>query len=331
MEVKDYIMHGLRRIIRSVFRKKFYNPECEMNRQVANDIIYNTLSSGGPCMISRFGTTEMNCINNYLCIYSEKPYVLKIFDYLFDWTHLPWWNKDHFKMMSLWSGVFPPSVETAEKFSEIYLNDIPLIDVLGSFQYQEKFMPLKENVIKLQLETLYPFFVERPWTRILKNKKVLVIHPFEETIVSQYRKRKCLFQNEDILPEFDLIVIKAVQSVADTSVPFKSWFEALEYMKRRIDDVNFDICLLGCGAYGLPLAAYIKRKGKQAIHLGGGLQLLFGIKGKRWIEQYDEWWNVRPGQRININYRPLFNDSWVFPSDNEKPAGAKKVEDGCYW
>ncbi len=233
--------------------------------------------------------------------------------------------------MSLWSGIFPASIETAEKFSEEYLKDIPLIDILGSFQYQEKFMPLKNNIVKLQLETLYPFYVERPWSRVLKNKRVLVIHPFEDTIRSQYKRRKDLFENEDVLPEFELITIKAVQSIADSTVPFNSWFEALDYMKRKIDDVDFDICLLGCGAYGLPLAAYVKSIGKQAVHLGGGLQLLFGIKGKRWTEQYDEWWNVRPGQRINTNYRPLFNDSWVFPLDDERPTGAKKVENGCYW
>ena len=29
---------------------------------------------------------------------------------------------------------------------------------------------------------LYPFFVERPWTRILTGKKVLVVHPFVDTI-----------------------------------------------------------------------------------------------------------------------------------------------------
>lgn len=52
-----------------------------------------------------------------------------------------------------------------------------------------------------------------------------------------------------------------------------------------MDAVDYDIVLLGCGAYGFPLAAYAKRRGKQAIHMGGSLQLLFGIKGKRWEDQ----------------------------------------------
>lgn len=49
-------------------------------------------------------------------------------------------------------------------------------------------------------------------------------------------------------------------------------------MKDEIDKRDYDIALIGCGAYGFPLAAHIKRSGKKAVHLGGALQLLFGIK-----------------------------------------------------
>jgi threonine dehydrogenase-like Zn-dependent dehydrogenase len=36
----------------------------------------------------------------------------------------------------------------------------------------------------------------------------------------------------------------------------------------EIGKIDFDVAILGCGAYGLPLAAAIKGMGKQAIHLG---------------------------------------------------------------
>ena len=48
--------------------------------------------------------------------------------------------------------------------------------------------------------------------------------------------------------------------------------------------IDFDVAIIGCGAYGFPLAAKLKQAGKQAIHLAGATQLLFGIKGKRWEE-----------------------------------------------
>ena len=282
-------------------------------------------------MIARFGTTEINCINNYLCVKSEKPYIQKCVEYITDYTHTPWWNKDHWKIMSLWSGIFPPCQNTAEKFSERYLQDIPEIDILACHQYYEKFMPLRPDVIRIQLEMLYPFFVDCPWTRYLKGKKVLVVHPFEKTIQQQYKKRKLLFKDENILPDFELITFKAVQTIAGCKSKFKNWFEALEYMENEIAKIDFDVCIIGCGAYGLPLAAFVKRMGKQAIHLAGGTQLLFGILGNRWVKQYGDVLHYRPGIDININYRPLFNENWIYPLREDTPDNANIVEGACYW
>ena len=58
-------------------------------------------------------------------------------------------------------------------------------------------------------------------------------------------------------------------------------------MIKEIQMQEFDLCLIGCGAYGLPLAAAVKKMGKQAIHIGGSLQLLFKIKGKCWVNRDD--------------------------------------------
>lgn len=331
MEIRDYIIRGLKYVYRYSMNKHFLNPECDCDRQSANDKIYRLLSSGKPCMIARFGTTEINCVNNYLCIHSKRPYLKKCLDYITDYTHTPWWNKDHFYWMDIYSGIFPRGIDTAERFSQRYLQDIPEIDLLACHQYYEKFMPLKKDIIKIQLEMLYPFFVERPWTRILKGKKVLVIHPFENTIKEQYGKRELLFNHPDILPEFDLKILKAVQSVAGTKTDFQDWFAALEYMKNEIDKIDFDICIIGCGAYGLPLAAHVKRIGKQAIHFGGGTQLLFGILGNRWVEQYKDTLHYRPENTISINYRSLFNEYWIYPLDCDRPQDAVKVENACYW
>ena len=282
-------------------------------------------------MIARFGTTEINCINNYLCVHSRKSYYRRIWEYITDNTHTPWWYEDHFKTMSIYSGIFPVCQNTAEKFSERYLLDTPEIDLLACHQYYEKFMPLRDDIQRVQLEMLYPFFVERPWTRILKGKKVLVVHPFVDTMKSQYQKRELLFSNPDILPEFELKTLKAVQTIAGTKSEFASWFEALKYMEDEIDKIDFDIAIVGCGAYGLPLAAHVKRIGKQAVHIAGGTQLLFGILGKRWTEQYQGFWHYRPGIDISLDYHPLFNKYWVYPSQNEKPKDSEQVEGSCYW
>lgn len=331
MNTKDIAIRIAKKGYRFITHKQFLNPPCIIDRQQANDEIFNLLNSDKPCMISRFGTTELNCINNYLCVHSQKNKCKKIIDYITDYTHTPWWNKDHFKKMSLWSGIFPPCQDTAERFSERYLHDIPEIDLLGSFQYYEKFMPLKKNLIKVQLETLYPFFVERPWTRILENQKVLVIHPFEATIKHQYDQREHLFSHPQILPSFQLITFKAVQSIANSQTQFDDWFKALAWQEKEIEKIDFDICLLGCGAYGMPLAAHVKRMGKKAIHIGGGLQLMFGILGNRWVKQYKDIQVYRPNEIIDTNYRKLFNEYWIYPLPEDCPSGAEKVEGACYW
>lgn len=109
---------------------------------------------------------------------------------------------------------------------------------------------------------------------------------------------------------------------------FETWFEALGYMKKEVECEDFDVCLIGCGAYGFPLAAYVKRMGKQAIHLGGALQLLFGIKGNRWEDpNYGvKEWGIPYG-----SYSNLINEFWVKPSIEDTPKNAKQVEGACYW
>lgn len=114
---------------------------------------------------------------------------------------------------------------------------------------------------------------------------------------------------------------KSVQSIAGQKTPYKDWFEALEKMKNDIAKIDFDVAIIGCGAYGLPLAGYIKEElHKKSIHIGGGTQLLFGIKGKRWEEDYK-----------NSCYRDMFNPNWVYPNENERPKNANCIEGGCYW
>jgi hypothetical protein len=85
-----------------------------------------------------------------------------------------------------------------------------------------------------------------------------------------------------------------------------------------ISQMDFDIAILGCGAYGMSLGAFIKRNlGKQAIHMGGVSQVLFGIKGTRFEEQGE--------------YHKFFNEAWVRPGAEERPQMFRTVDGGAYW
>ena len=93
--------------------------------------------------------------------------------------------------------------------------------------------------------------------------------------------------------------------------------DVYETIINQINVINFDIAIIGCGPYGFNLAAYIKRIGKKAIHLGGATQILFGIKGKRW--------DTHPLTA------KLYNEHWIYPKANEIPQNYKRADDGCYW
>ncbi len=328
MDVKDYALKGCRKVYRRLMRPVYPLPDCEMDRQRANNLILDRLSSDQPCMISRFGTGEIGILVNYLAAHSDRNIVNRIWRYISANEGLPWWDKLVYKSMRLNAGIFPESVDTLNRFSERYLRDIPEIDLLGSFNATERLMPLRTDVDYVHLECLYPFFVDRPWTKALTGKRVLVIHPFVETIRSQHEQHSLLFDNPDIYPDYYLLTLRAVQSNAGAMTSFRDWFEALKWMESEIGKLDFDFAIIGCGAYGLPLAAHIKRLGKKAIHLGGGSQLLFGIKGKRWDDDGYHWPNL---PQLNTNYSSLYNKFWVRPNTSETPAAATKVEGACYW
>jgi hypothetical protein len=287
------------------------------NKQYANELIYNYLKVDNPCMIGRFGANEMLCLANYLGVKQNK--YKTIIGYIEGKTPAWWWEKKIMDNLHLFAGFFPNKIDYIEKFCELMLNDITEIDILGSWLKQERFIQDKIiNAKQVVLEDIEPFFTSNPWTLALQGKKVLVVHPFTTTIEKQFAKRKLLFDNS-LLPEFELKTIKAVQSIAGQKTKYKDWFEALIAMEEKIEATAYDICIIGAGAYGLPLAAFVKRSGKKAIHLGGVTQLLFGIKGKRW-EEFIVW-----------PYRNLYNEHWVRPREDEKPKNASKVEGACYW
>ena len=264
-----------------------------------NAVIKKFIMDGKPFMAARHGRVELNYVINDL----------------------------DFDRLCFNAGFFPRDRVSGMQFKTIYEASSRSLDILSIWNYRHGFYLAEQNAFfnyspqaeLADLSSLSPFLFDDPWSAALKGKRVLVIHPFSETIEAQYFKREHLFSNPYVLPEFkSLKVLKAIQSVAGTRPPFDDWFDALAFMKDRIVDEDFDIALIGCGCYGLPIAAFVKSIGKQAIHIGGALQLLFGIKGKRWETEYD--------------YDEIFyNEYWVRPSDEDKPKNFEMVEGGCYW
>jgi hypothetical protein len=258
---------------------------------------------------------------NYLTVNRRGSIFKKIFDYLTDRSPGFWWETVVKTEMFNNAGFFPAQPEYLGRFAELMLDCLPQVDILGSWRGLENCLARELNAAKkVPLLDLEPYHHAVPWSSALRGKKVLVIHPFSDTIKNQYQNREKLFANPDVLPEFQLETIRAVQSIAGARTKYPDWFAALDDLKRQIAEKDFDVAILGCGAYGFPLAAYVKCLGKKAVHLGGALQILFGIKGRRWENNYGYDYDTR-----------FYNEYWVRPSAEETPQNFSIVESGCYW
>jgi hypothetical protein len=303
--MKSFILKQINRIIELPLGYSI-NKIAIKGEEVSNTI-YKELLDDKPSLIAKIGWTEANCIlsctNLILHNFRPEKLILRL-------------ASNSQKKIKEASGFFPNDKKNIHKFAELYLSCLSNIDVFGSWMNQEKyFKNYLTNSTMVSSKDFDPLLHQNPWSRVLKNKRVLIIHPFSNTIKNQYRKRNSLFENNEILPEFKLITITAVQSRANNKVDFDSWWQAFDYMKSEIDKEEFDIAILGCGSYSLPLADYIKAKGKKAIHLGGNTQLLFGIIGSRWAESDD--------------YKGYINEYWIRPLKSDTPKNIHKTD--SYW
>jgi hypothetical protein len=222
------------------------------------------------------------------------------------------------------AGITPPTNQILDFFTKVYTDALYETDLLtiwfpnntesNEFVISNNYCPNAEFIAGLQ--ALEPFYHLDPWSSSLAGKKVLVIHPFEDSIKKQFDTKELLFEDKTILPDFELITFKTYQTHGggNTDLP---WDYCYNDMVDRLSNIDFDVALVGCGAYGLPLCHVVKKLGKPAIHVGGGLQIMFGIKGNRWDNM----------PAVNKYY----NEHWKRPYDSEKTRNHQVVEGSTYW
>ena len=300
----------LRRKFGMQVKATHYNGKKILTRDEANKFIGDAIERGEPFMAGRYGSTEMNSI--WRVRDDGKGFIAPAEGALDELIRA--------------SGFFPHDKQLFIKFAEIMKWATSQADIMGIW-----FNPMEEYTLRTygqknleysNLHGLDPFFADSPWSAKLEGKNVVVIHPFAKSIIEQYSKRELLFPGKNVLPKFNLRVVKAVQTIAGTKDSrFNDWFEALEYMYNEAMSKDFDVAIIGCGAYGFPLAAKIKAAGKIAIHMGGVTQLLFGIRGKRWAVDYG-----------GVYAEMTKNENWIYPSKEETPDNIGKVKcDDGYW
>ena len=207
-----------------------------------------------------------------------------------------------------WHALMTESIATTDFLCEWQTDPFLRIYETNLIQFlapRSKSIPL-EMLCRGILPTLAPF-------------RLLIISPFVKTMQKQLpRMNKINDPYEKLAIDWGhlkktLQFIRCpFQSHLEPS-PYDSWEDGLEKLTKEVSSKDFDLALIGAGAWSLPLGSRIKKMGKSAIHMGGEMQLLFGIKGKRWAQT------------------AMYNSNWVTADPNETPQNRNKVEDGCYW
>ena len=181
------------------------------------------------------------------------------------------------------------------------------------------------KAIRIPLRSLEPYYVDSDsqWTKLLDGHGVSVVSCFTKTMSSQVNNLKNIWET-NIFP--DTINWQWVQTGHPKSVARGSneWpyevtnsLEAINYIVTEVVKQGSRFALIGCGGIGMIVANKLKERGVICIVLGGAIQVLFGIKGKRWENHsvISKFWN----------------EHWVLPSHEETPGLAKTIEGGCYW
>lgn len=269
-------------------------------------ILQIALEDNDGCLIGRNGSTELE-----LMIDIDKPYL--------------------YSAITNNAGVFPLTKLAKWQLSSIQASQAA--DVLATSWYkplieaeQIALNSWKCTGIQIPLRSLEPYYVnlDDQWINLLAGHRVAVISSFTKTMEIQSKHLDAIWGPHLRFPEdidwswiqtgYSPSVAKGLQ---EWPPEVRSWSDAVEYVVSEAVSQNVRFALIGCGGLGMPIAKALKDRGIIAIVLGGSIQILFGIKGRRWAnhEVISRFWN----------------EAWIWPSEIETPRNAKGIEGGCYW
>lgn len=280
-----------------------------------DEAIRMLILGSGSCALGKIGTSE-----------------LLVLEHADRWFRPPWpasasWRRPAQRLFHT-GGLFPLKKEIFDRFLLEYRESVKSLDLIAQWQPSGTYEHAVEHALLQQLcphafrvginfvRVLLP---RATWLDALTGLRWLVIHPFAQTIQQQL---PYLFKLEVFSESAHSNLTRRSRDTSIISCPqlpylvpprHRDWFEALEDLKAQMEKEAFDIALVGAGAWSLSLVAHAKKIGKKGIHMGGALQLLFGIKGGR------------------FDHYGIYNEAWTRPLPSEVPSNFKQMEQGAYW
>lgn len=272
--------------------------------------ISNALLLDEGCLIGRNGQIELGLIIN-----AYSPELTKM------------------KILETNAGIFPCSY-LFDKWKQDTIKATRAADVLVTGWYEplrqaeaEFLKKLAITAKQIPLRSLEPYYVseEEQWTHLLDGHDVAVVSSFTQSAQEQLKKNPSdIWGSRGVLPKdvkWYWVQTGHPKIIArgrnEWPANVNDWKEAVEYVVSEVVQTGARIALIGCGGLGMPIAKMLKERGIIAIVLGGAIQVLFGIKGRRW--------------ETHPVISKFWNGSWVWPHMNETPGAAMAIEGGCYW
>lgn len=285
---------------------------------ISDTVIHEIIMKNEPALIGRMGGTEAR----FLWEYRKLKKLGRLGKFVCRFK--PKWRKRSMEVRTI-AGFYFNDLEDVEYFNKKYVNALRDVDILGAWgsaftAIESDYFRVAKALIPVDytapwIEARSDSYSNIPWAQALRHKNVLVISPFTESIQKQFMNIANVFPGYSV-HDFNLLTIKSPMTAGTAAPADRSWLQLLSEIESKISKIDFDVLLVSAGSYSFPLAHYAKTLGKIGIHCGGGLQLFFGIMGKRWEKS---------------SYLNSLQIGWIRPDKNEKPVGADLIEGATYW
>jgi len=286
------------------------------NIQNFNDKLVSLFETKKPFSLVRIGNTEGHFLDLYSNFISPDKHSL---DALFFVAGVYPISEDY--LINVWMKETLNAIKNS--------NMVGFVDISENVKHNTKFLTNHcQNKIlffKDDIRFLNPttsLLLNNPWTKCLSGKKVLVVSSHKQTIEFQWKNIKNVWgDNVKTVTPFDLVgVVRSPFNPECDDRQYENcntWDDTLNAMYNEISSYDYDILLVGAGAFSPSLASFAKIQGKIGITLCGDIQLLFGILGIRWASYSND---------IDKQY-------WIYPFDVDLPKNKESIErfEKSYW
>ena len=309
---------------------KHYNFIKNQNDELISKFMFDNINNSSGWFLNRLGGSDFDAVFEYF----------KIDKNINNYDIIRWMN--HTKELN---GYFDKSsneetqkqnfIKYLEKMHDCYINSNAYTNPVGLIQnnfnikdkndFNKSLCRDKILIHYYYIESIYPFLHDfKIWG---EGKKILIISPFSESIKYQTKPDRINnLINNYTFPNFTLLTyntpitynkdITDLQKEVDTN----NWIEQCKKMEEEISQLDFDVALLSCASYANYLGSFISTKmNKKAIYIGGPLNVIFNIHGKRYTNKFYNDIN-------NLSYRIIAFEKEKY----ENSKGGKKYDNESF-